>query len=527
MNLSDLGFPDIHENPKWWVDKILNDLFFLCKVVLHHDKKVEYRDMNWVHKKLCYFLTKNPILQKLILMFRDSLKSSIARALMIQWFLQKAVKREAGKAFIYSGIFDLAQDHGDKIIKEILGNEILQALFYWIPKKRIGIGFIPNKRSKFDNIALDKGVVRYRAIELDMGSPEKSLSGHHYEIGMNDNLVNEVNSQSLEGRRKIIRRWQEQEPILSENAREFIFETTWCPDDLAGVILEPEGNFNFRTIRAKPCLEFVSDIGYAVFVCPSRDENGKPVFPEKVDEEYLQRKKRKMSSHLYSSLYDLQPTSDEDIQIRPEWIRKYKEDPTNVISNMVIDCAGTKAKESSYSAITIGEWNELGKLHMPFAQKRKLSPMELFDWVIQVYEWRESIGRPIRLIGIESEKYGIFLQDLVSVKRPKLPVALLDIQSIPRPTRNSSVIVDFEQGEILIKDSPELKDCEDEIKTWYKTKETGVDIFDTFYYHKKIKIIPAPIKQNVFKPVVASDFEEQAKKELQPSQFMKHIASGF
>jgi hypothetical protein len=518
MNLSDLGFPEIHENPEWWIDKILNDLFFLCKVVLHHGKTVEYRDLNWIHKRLCDFLTKNPILQKLIIMFRDSLKSSIARALMIQWFLQKAIKREGGKGFIYSGIFDLAQDHGDKIIKEILGNEIIQTLFY---------KFIPSKRSEFDNIALDKGVVRYKGIEIDMGSPEKSLSGHHYEIGLIDNAVNEVNSQTQTGRKQIVRRWQEAEPLYIEKAREFIFETTWWPDDLSGVILEPEGNFDYSKIRRKPCLEFISEIGYAVFSCPARDENGKPVFPEKTDEEYLQRKKRKMGSHLYNRLYELQPTSDEDIQIRPEWIRKYKEDPTNVISNMVIDCAGTKAKESSYSAITIGEWNELGKLHMPFAQKRKLSPMELFDWVIQVYEWRESIGRPIRLIGIESEKYGIFLQDLVSVKRPKLPVALLEIESIPRPTRNSSVIVDFEQGEILIKDSPELKDCEDEIKTWYKTKETGVDIFDTFYYHKKIKIIPAPIKQNVFKPVVASDFEEQAKKELQPSQFMKHIASGF
>ncbi|GAH87582.1 unnamed protein product, partial [marine sediment metagenome] len=45
--------------------------------------------------------------------------------------------------------------------------------------------------------------------------------------------------------------------------------------------------------------------------------------------------------------------------------------------------------------------------------------------------------RPISLIGIEKEKYGIFLHDLVKVNNHKLPVQLLDIKNIPRPDRNS------------------------------------------------------------------------------------------
>ena len=139
----EMGLPDIQENPGWWIHEILTNLFFLCKVVLHHGKKKEYRDLNWIHKKLCDFLTKNTVLQKLILMFRDSLKSSIARALMLQWFLQKAYGREDGKGFVYSGIFDLAQDHAEKIIKEILTNKILQYLFYYLPLKVDNQSYIP------------------------------------------------------------------------------------------------------------------------------------------------------------------------------------------------------------------------------------------------------------------------------------------------------------------------------------------------------------------------------------------------
>lgn len=526
MKYSELGLPDIREHPDWWIEKILTDLFFLCKFVLHHGKKKEYRDLNWLHKKLCDFLTKNPILQKLILMFRDSLKSSIARALMIQWFLQKAYNREAGKGFIYSGVFDLAQDHGDKIIKEILENPIIQYLFYALPIKEKIKPYIPHRKRDFNTIALDKGRIRYKRIEIDIGSPEKSLTGHHYEIGIIDNAVNEVNSQNADGRAKIVNRWRQMEPIFAEDAREFIFETTWWLDDLAGTILDPEFRFDFRLIRRKPAYEFVSDTGYAVFSCPARDEDGNPVFPEKVDEKYLARKRIKMGSYLYNALYELQPTAEENVQIKRSWIIHYEKDPPVFIRNMAIDCAGTTEKESSFSAITLGDWNELARLHIPFAERRKLSPMQLYHWMIKIYYWSYFVDkRPINLIGIESEKYGIFLHDLVQLKNRELPVALLDIKSIPRDTRNSSVISYYESGQILSK--PHLKDYESEALSWYRGKQKGTDIFDTIYYHFEMKNVPEARREEEFKPVIAQDFIEQAKQDLERYPDLRQIASMF
>ena len=525
----EMGLPSIQENPEWWIHEILTNLFFLSKVVLHHGKKIEYRDLNWIHKKLCDFLIKNPALQKLILMFRDSLKSSIARALMLQWFLQKAYRREEGKGFIYSGIFDLAQDHAEKIIKELLSNQIIQYLFYYLPVKGGLAPFIPHKKTDITVIALDKGKIRYNRIEIDIGSPEKSLTGHHYEIGIIDNAVNEVNSQKVEGRQKIIKRWQQGEAVLSEDAREFIFETTWWIDDLAGTILSPKGRFDFSKIKNKPAYEFTSVTGYAVFSCPARDEDGNPVFPEKTNEAYLARKKAKMGSYLYSALYDLQPVAEEDIEIKKEWIddNHYEVDPPIFISNMIIDCAGTKAKESSYSAISIGDWNELGKLHITFAEKRKLYPMELYDWMIEIYNERAEMGRPINLIGVEKEKYGIFLHDVVRVNNPRLPIRLLDIKSIPRPTRNKSVIVHYESGNILSKKG--LKDYEDEALTWYMDKQRGTDIFDTIYYHYQIKCVPKkPKEAPAFVPLIPSDFAKQVQQERASiNQSMRQIARTF
>jgi len=521
----EMGFPSIEENPGWWIHKILTDLFFLCKFVLHHEKQKEYRDLNWVHKRLCDFIIKNPALQKLILMFRDSLKSSIARALMLQWFLQKAYARQAGNGFIYSGVFDLAQDHAEKIIKEILSNRILQYLFYYLSLKQGKQSYIPHKKKDFNVIAFDKGKIRYKRIEIDIGSPEKSLTGHHYEIGIIDNAVNEVNSQNQDGRAKIIRRWQEMEPIFAEDAREFIFETTWWSDDLSGYILDANFRFDFRKIYRKPCLEFVTEGGYAVFICPVRDEDGNPVFPEKVDEKYIARKKSKMSSYLYNALYELQPTREEAVQIRPAWIFHYKEDPPVFIRNMILDCAGTKEKQSSFSAITLGDWSPDARLHIPFAERKKLTPMELYHWMIKIYYWSMFVDkRPVTEIGIEKEKYGIFLYDLVKVNTHKLPVTLLEIKNIPRDDRNTEVVKYYESGRILSK--PGLKDYEDEALSWYRGKQKGTDIYDTIYYHFVIKNVPKKID---FKPVPvgASDFVKQAKRDMEGDLSSERIAQMF
>lgn len=501
--LADENFPGLDQDPQAWRDKILTDLFFLCSVVLHHKKHKEYRDLNWIHKELCEFLTNNPLDQLLVLMFRDSLKSSIARGLIIQWFLQKAYFGEDGKAFIYSGIIDLAEDHLNRVWKEILRNRIIQTLFY---------KYLPHKKQDFESCSKDSGI-RYNGIEVDIGSPEKSLTGHHYELGINDNLVNEVNAQTEDRRKKIFRRWQQQEAILAEDAKEIIFETTWYQDDLAGMILNPEARFDFRKIRRKVCYQFISDMGYSVFSCPCRDGLGDPVFPEKVDEKYLARKRKKMGSYLYSALYDLQPVAEEDMVFKPSWIQNYKELPVNYVRNLVIDCAGTKKRESSYSAATIGDWNEQGQLHIPFSEKKKLSPLELRDWVIEIYDNSKEQGRMITWVGIEEEKYGIFLRDVLNAKRPDIVVIPISIRSMPRPTRMSELVPKFENGIILSK--PGLKDYEDEVRTYYRDKIKDTDILDTIYYHFRIQLLPRPAKAKIegIEPVIASDFEKQIRRE--------------
>jgi hypothetical protein len=441
-------------------------------------------------------------MQKLVIMFRDGLKSCIGRAMLIQWFLNKLYRKERGSAFIYSGIVDLAEDHAEKVAKELLENKLIQGFFY---------GKIPTKKSDFDVCKKEK--IRYRGIEIDIGSPEKSLTGHHYELGVNDNLVNEVNSQNSTQREKIIKRWQQQEAILKERAREVVFETTWWPDDLTGYILGGEEfHFDFEKLYRKPCLEFTAPTGYSVFSCPARGEGGVPVWAEKVDEEYLHRKRIKMGSYLFNALYELQPTVEEDVVLRPSWIIHYEDPPNPYVRNLMLDMAGTKGDQSTYTGASIGDWDWSGRLHIAYAERRKLSPAEVWRWVLELIANCAAEKRAISTIGIEREKFGIYLKDHLSLTKIAPRIVLVPHGNLSQDERLSQLVSPYENGAILSR--PGLKDYEDEVKTYHRKKVKGTDILNTIWghFHPFMKRLPAKPAHPEFVPNVASDFEAQIKR---------------
>lgn len=501
---TDLDLPDPMKNPEFWIQNSLKDLFFLATNVLSHGKRKEYRDLNRIHMELCDFVDqeKDPHHQKLVLMFRDGLKSSIARADIIQWMMRKRYRNEAGKIGLYCGVYELGEDSLDKVMTEIFSNELLQTFFY---------KYLP--RSKYDCRVCAKEKVRYEDLEIDIGSPQRSLTGHHYEGIINDNLVNELNSQNLEQRKTIIRKWQQQESLLAEDAWEKVYETTWEVDDLAGVILDPDGKFDFKKLYRKPAYIFMSKIGYKVFSCPARGPDGKPVFPEKVDEVYLERKRRKQGPYIFSRMYELQPVPSEEQVLKPEWLIHYDELPYNFIRNMVIDCAGTTKRESSYSAISLMDWDELGTGHISFAEKRKYTPMDLYNWMKEVKQMSEEIEkRPITFIGVEKEKYGIFLSAIIDAQDPNILVWPIDIRGRPRHIRIMATVPYYEQGRI--KSRPGLKQYEEEYREYYKDKDFEVDILDTVAYHLDIMTLPKKLpKTQEFVPNVDEEARRQFMKE--------------
>jgi hypothetical protein len=491
----------------WTLDS-LNDLWFLCSQILSFQKEQEYRDLNWVHQKLCDFLdpTKQRYLQLLVLMARDMLKSSIGRGMMLQWFLNKAYQRSSGEAFIYCGILDLAKEHLEKIVTELLDNELIQSLFR---------GRIPSKKSDQNfSCRFDQGEIVYRGqIRIVAGSPERPIAGKHFELGMIDNLNNEVNTRTVEMRKIINRSWQVLESVFKERAREVVFETTWAIDDISGIILDPESKFDYLKLRRNPCFEFTSNIGYRVFSCPATSgegEIGEPVFPEKIDLEYLERKRAKQGRYLYSALYELLPIPDSQAVIKREWWdRNYENLPSNYTRHLYVDAAGTLSHKNSPTAVTIADWDELGNLYISYASKRWLDTREAKKWVIDLFEMCLEEGRPIERIIFEKEKfgmaYGADVQHHFDTHYDfKVIVGLQPTGGLPRRSRQSEIIPYYERNKVLVR--PGLKDYEDELRSFYVGKDTGVDIIDTIWGHLQWPILPQARKDK--------NIEAQRKAEL-------------
>lgn len=494
---------------EWWIEKSLTDLFWFSNVILSHKKKEEYRDLNHIHLELCDFLdyNKNPVPQKLIEMSRDSLKSTIMRAFVIQQFLRARHYDYNLKIGLVTRDTKLSKDDLNKIGDEILKNELIQAFFY---------GYVP--RSKDDAESWTKEEIRYKGIEIDIGSVDKSLTGFHYDIIINDNFCDEKNTATADLRKKLRRRWGQQESIIKEGGWELVFETPWENDDVSGAILDPGFRFNYESLKGKSPKTFVSKTGYAVFSCPVRNEKGELNFPERLNEKYLARKRRKQGMYVYSRMYDLQVIPDEAREIKSEWITSnyYDEDPHNYIRNLVIDCSGTTATQSTPSAISLMDTDENGVAHIPYAEKRKVDFSNLDKWLLDVVEMSEEQDkRPITFIGVEKEKFGIALCALLDRhEKLKHRVYPIDIRGRPRKNRIGKLMPLYEFGKIKSKRG--LKQYEEEAFDYYEGTNKDVGILDTIFYQIEIQLIPQKMpKAEEFKPIIEDGFTKQVKADLE------------
>jgi len=498
----------------WWC---LNDLFFLCTYVLAHGKKREYKDLNEIHRECCDWLSwkSNPTLWKLLLMSRDSLKSTIGRAAMIQLLLNALVEGDEYLIGIICGEVGLSKEHIKIINLELLRNEMLQAYF---------ADYLPKCKEDADEMSSER--FRWRKVGMDHGSLKKSLSGRHYRAMWFDNYMNETNSTTAELRASCVDRFKSQGPLLRQDGLKLVSETPWEPDDLSGEILDPEHRFDYRTIHRKSPHIFISRTGYSVFSCGARNDRGEPNFPAIGGEKYLLDKRSDMGEYYFQRMYELLPISTSDYMFKKEWYKLCDVLPWNYIRMIAVDCAGTKNKDSSHSAITICDWNSDRKGYIAYAEKRKVSPKELFTWVCKT--WDDSIlnERFPTYILIEREKYGIYLQDDIEFSRPDIQVDTIPLRGVPKPVRMQELATAAEQERFLF--SPGMAQMKDEWTTMYREKVKNTDLLDTLYLQLKGQLIPSKMERQTDEDFQLSEFERQARNDMMPNQdFSKYVNQHF
>ena len=306
---------------------------------------------------------------------------------------------------------------------------------------------------------------------------------------------------------------------MAENAWEWVFETPWEPDDVSGVILDPDGQFDYKTLHRRSPAMFITDTGYSVFSCFVRDENGQLNFPERLDEGYLARKKRKMGSLLYSRMYEGQITSDEEQVFQRRLIQHFSQRPRFFSRNLVVDCSGTTSAQSTPTAMSDVEWDENGIGHLIWADDFKIDVLQLKKKVCDLFDDAKKEGRPYDQVGVEWEKYGIYLVTELQAERRDIPLVPLRLLGRSRDDRILPLQGLYESGKFV--SAPGLRKYEDQLLAYRRGKkgqETG--ILDTIAHHLDIRLIPKRVEAPDEEAVRLDAFQKQIMRDRRGQVFL-------
>lgn len=207
------------------------NLKFLCKEILGMDK---WDDV--LHDDLQNFLEKSGT-HKLILVPRGHLKSSIVT---VGWTIQQILIDPNETILIRNAVWDLSREFL-KQISNYLKSEMLTMIF--------GEFCLPNSTWTKEVIEIaQKTDLVDRQPTITTAGLETALTGRHFKLILDDDLVGQQNVTTKEQSQKVIQVYGDSENLLNAGGRHVIIGTRWANRDLYGHILSTDT----RTVNLLP-----------------------------------------------------------------------------------------------------------------------------------------------------------------------------------------------------------------------------------------------------------------------------------
>lgn len=175
-----------------------------------------------------------------------------------------------------------------------------------------------------------------------------SITGRRADLVVIDDPVRSREDAESETVREKVWDWYRADLItrLKPGASVCLVQTRWHEDDLAGRILEAEGDKRdggaWEVIRLPALAELLDPLGRAP---------GDALWPEWEGVEQLERKRSIIGPRDWSALYQQRPTAEEGTYFKKEWFRRYTAAPERMTIYMSGDFAVTEGG---------GDFTELG-----------------------------------------------------------------------------------------------------------------------------------------------------------------------
>ena len=330
---------------KTWQKKC-HDLFFLCSVILATAFKDKFNNAGEMHRRLCNYLQHDPSTEKLITCFRGSYKTTYILGFIVWKFIWSLILHKpvalcyntASKENAEALMIDF-----QTIVEEC---EDLHAIF----------PFLPNKRGQFKRF--NKQRVEYKWFKFHVSSLDTRQVSRHYDIIINDDLVNDDNSSSDVERERVKRKWKYQQSILTMYSKLKV-----------GLVIEvgtPYHNHDLMSFLMNKC-RF-----YSKFIQPYKNSDGTLALPEVYCQEDFDKILEKQGRTIFETQYELKTTQDQDKILTEANTLYYDVRPSNYIRKFIVDPGGSDPKLNTPTGIIGVDYCSNGKIYQFYEYK---------DWI--------------------------------------------------------------------------------------------------------------------------------------------------
>ena len=187
-----------------------------------------------------------------------------------------------------------------------------------------------------------------------------SITGRRADLTIIDDPVRSQEDADSETIRDKTWEWYRADLItrLKPGAAIVLVQTRWHEDDLAGRILEAEGDRKnggaWEVIRLPALAELLDPLG--------RDPGG-ALWPEWEPEDQLQRKRGILAPRQWLALYQQRPTAEEGSYFKREWFRHYTDVPERMTIYMSGDFAVTEG-DGDYTELAVWGVDSLDNVYV-------------------------------------------------------------------------------------------------------------------------------------------------------------------
>jgi hypothetical protein len=444
----------IPEDIMSWDDwrKRSESLFFFCNVVLSTVFGDKFQNFGIIHRHLCRFLT-GPSRRKFISVFRGSFKTTVLLGYCVYLYCW-AVANNTPISICYNTATKENAEHFMEDFREILrSSKLLRWIFPELPAVK-------------EFRIWRKWKVEYKDFKFHVSSLETATVSRHYTVMINDDLVNDLNSESELERKKIIKSWRYQKSVLTKYKKlgiglEVDVGTPYHSQDLISYI--------YKKVKS-----------YDKFVVPYKLD-GYLTFPEMYTWDDFSDKRDDQGASIFATQYELVVLEEADRLLKEEWVRYWKQLPQIYRRYMIVDPAGTEESRNCPTGIVIFDINEAGVIFLVYAEELWLTPRGLINKTKELKE----VYDPDEIY-FEKEKYSVTIADTMEHLAPRLEFSFVTPKNRRKVDRILKLKQKFETKRILFAEG--MKTLIDRGVTFPDSEY--VDMLDALAYGAEIAIPP-------------------------------------